>query len=876
MKTALAIILICIFAFGCFLIPFRTARAAAKTEDKPDPFEGYSFVPLPAFEQFTKDELSQLYMAGFDPRTAEITGELASEGVPSALKLNVNSTGVHAVSTSRHLHVKDELYYDGLTQVGGKTFNGDIAMRGHKGFMFRVDGYSGAIVVVMRSSPCGGPYGYDGDAELQSIFNQYGIGHYYRTATLFPDENGYIKVELGCVHGGYVWWDQGDIRQEFDKLNSIDIIFGDQKLSIGTSIYLSDFKLYDEPPAGRSLEELIEKLEANDASGEYADAISTARAVLESGTSAQKQEQIRTLTLLLKPVLLRELYANTYASMKRRITASGYAPTSVTGLYDGMYIRDTSIQSLMHTNQGDTDLSRSLLRYVLSVYRHLDTNFPNHVISDLKETAYGNSDGGSVGTYSALIKLGGEAVATQEIAADKETVISVNVWLSRTDAAYGMLEAELKRGATVVSRIKLKTADLPKSKGCVSLEFGLPLTPVKSGNYTLTLSAPDSPANSVTWYGRRNFKGLATTLNGKAVNGEASYEAFRTGVTFESTDIQPDTIFALAHAWIAYAKAAPNTPEDAAFIAESYPIVKGYVEAFVDNGYINEDLKLIRTDFLEHSREGRKWKSYDLITNVYGSQVFHEFAEFDAALGNADEAARWNALAEKLREGINETLTTEVGGKRIYAELIDLDHDNAYIQGMSWVNLAPIAAGWYGMDVQLMKNTFEVYREFATVSYGGIPMLDACYNMNTHGYGNHVIGKGYSWELMFSAATGDAERVGVMTEFMLMNSPASNMYPESWWYPNRFSDVGNQEHSSWIAYAMSTVYPELKDAARRPEGDVDGDGEVAVTDALEALRMTLHPKNYYDSEKRAADMDGDGEPTVSDVLRIMRRAAGLA
>ena len=875
MKIAMAIILICLFAFGSLVIPFKSARAAAKTADKADPFEGYTFVPLPAFAQFTKEELSQLCMAGFDARTAEITDELASEGVTSALKLNVNATGVHAVSTSRHMHVRDELYYDGLDVVGGKTFNGYINMRSHKGFVFRIDGYSGPVVVLMRSSPCGGPYGYQGDEELQAIYDQYGIGHYYRTATLFPDENGYIKVEFGCVHGGYVWWDQGDIRQEFDKLNSIDIIFGDQKLNAGTTIYLSDFKLYDEPPAGRSLEELIEKLEASDSAGEHAEAIATARAALESGDSAQQQEQIKTLTLLLKPELLRELYANTYASMKRRITSSGYAPTSVTGLYDGMYIRDTSIQSLMHTNQGDTELSRSLLRYVLSVYQHLDTNFPNHVISDLKETEYGNNDGGNAGTYTALIKLGGGSVATQEIAADKEIVISVGVWLSRTDRARGMLEAELKRGGTVVSRIKLKTSELPKSKAYVALEFGLPLTPVRTGNYTLTLSAPDSPANSVTWYGRRNFKGLATTLNGKALSGEATYEAFKTGVTFESTDVQPDTIFALAHAWIAYAKAAPNTEEDAAFITESYPIIKKYVRAFVDNGYINDDLKLIRTDFLEHSREGRKWKSYDLITNVYGSQVFREFADFDSALGNADEAAYWNALAEKIREGINETLTTEVNGKRIYAELIDLDHDNAYIKGMSWVNLAPIAAGWYGMDVQLMKNTFEVYRQLATVSYGGIPMLDACYNMNTHGYGNHVIGKGYSWELMFSAATGDTDRVDVMTEFMLMNSPASNMYPESWWYPNRFSDVGNQEHSSWIAYAMSTVYPELKEAARL-EGDVDGDGEVAVTDALASLRMALDPKEYYDSEKRLADIDGDGEVTVSDTLRIMRRAAGLA
>ena len=195
---------------------------------------------------------------------------------------------------------------------------------------------------------------------------------------------------------------------------------------------------------------------------------------------------------------------------------------------------------------------------------------------------------------------------------------------------------------------------------------------------------------------------------------------------------------------------------------------------------------------------------------------------------------------------------------------------------MSWVNLAPIAAGWYGMDERIMRDTFAAYREIASVSYGAYPMLDACYYMDTGRYGNHVIGKGYSWELMFSAAVGDTARVDEMTEFMLMNSPASNMYPESWWYPDRFSDVGNQEHSSWIAYAMATVYPELKDAVRRPEGDVDGDGEVTVTDALASLRMAIDPKEYYDSEKRLADMDGDGEATVSDTLRILRCAAKLA
>lgn len=874
MKIALAIMLICLFALGCVALP--APRTHAKAEEKLDAYEGYDFTPFPAFEQFDKSELSQLYMTGFDTRTADFTDELAGQGIPRALKLNVLSTGLKAISTSRHLHVKDELFYDGLADVGGKTFNGGIDMSAYDGFMFRVDGYADDVVVIMRHSPCGGPYGFEGDEEHQALYDQYGIGPYYRTSTLFPDKNGYVKVEFGVLHGGYVWWEQGSLREEFSKFNSIDIIFGNQKINAGTSYYISDFKFYKEPPSGRGLDELITKLEEYDADGSYASELATARSVLANGTEAQKKEQVRTLTLLLKPVLLRELYVNSYNSMKERITASGYSPTSLTGLYDGMFVRDTSIQSLMHTNQGDTDLSRRLLNYVLGVYRYSGMEFPTHIISDLRETEYGNNAGAGPGQYSALIKLGGSAYASQEISGDDATVTSVGVWMSRKDNARGMINAELSRDGFTVGKVKLKASELPSAKGYVVFEFGLPLNPVTTGSYTLTVSAPDSPEGSVTWYGRKNYKGLITKVNGVAINGEASYEAFKTDAKFWSDEAQTDTILVLAHAWFAYANAAPGTPEDAEFIAQSYPIIKQYVNAYVEGGFIDDGLNLIRNDFLEHSRDGRKWKCYDLITNAYASQVFHEFAEFDSALGNAEEAAKWNALAERIRGGINETLVTEVNGRRVYAELIDIANGDRFIKGMSWVNLAPIAAGWYGMDEQIMMDTFAAYREIASVNYGAYPMLDACYYMDTGRYGNHVIGKGYSWELMFSAAIGDTARVDEMTEFMLMNSPASNMYPESWWYPNRFSDVGNQEHSSWIAYAMATVYPELKDAVRRPEGDVDGDGEVTVTDALASLRMAIDPKEYYDSEKRLADMDGDGEATVSDTLRIMRRAAKLA
>lgn len=40
----------------------------------------------------------------------------------------------------------------------------------------------------------------------------------------------------------------------------------------------------------------------------------------------------------------KEMYKNTYANLTNRITNRGYAPTSLTGAYEGMFIRDSSIQ----------------------------------------------------------------------------------------------------------------------------------------------------------------------------------------------------------------------------------------------------------------------------------------------------------------------------------------------------------------------------------------------------------------------------------------------------------------------------------------------------------------------------------------------------
>ena len=59
-------------------------------------------------------------------------------------------------------------------------------------------------------------------------------------------------------------------------------------------------------------------------------------------------------------------------------------------------------------------------------------------------------------------------------------------------------------------------------------------------------------------------------------------------------------------------------------------------------------------------------------------------------------------------------------------------------------------------------------------------------------------------------------------------------------------------------------------------GDMDGDGEITVADALNVLRIAAKLAEETPEALRIGDMDGDGEITVSDALRVLRIAAKLA
>lgn len=86
-----------------------------------------------------------------------------------------------------------------------------------------------------------------------------------------------------------------------------------------------------------------------------------------------------------------KLYDSTYESLRSRITDRGYAATSLTGTYEGMFIRDSSIQVMAHNRYGDYHLSRRILDYLLRYQTALGADAAVHIIPDLDDELYGNS-----------------------------------------------------------------------------------------------------------------------------------------------------------------------------------------------------------------------------------------------------------------------------------------------------------------------------------------------------------------------------------------------------------------------------------------------------------------------------------------------------
>ncbi len=419
-----------------------------------------------------------------------------------------------------------------------------------------------------------------------------------------------------------------------------------------------------------------------------------------------------------------------------------------------------------------------------------------------------------------IVTLDGQTKGIQEIPTKGEIITSLKVLLSKDSGAAGKVKATLYKGngstAQLIDAKVLDVAQIKENADWITIKFDLPLAKINSaGNYYLHLEGVDLSGN-VHWCGSDTIDNYETVIekngNKTAVKGEAGFEALRSEVKLISDYTQTDANYMLIHAWVMYVNNNKGTSEDIEFIEQSYPIIKGFANYYIDNPqYYNKTMNLLLNPSLEHSRKIRYWKSYDLLTNVFASQALYELSSVAKTMKDETSAEKWMKYAKQIEDGINTHLVTEYDGKRIYGEFYDVEDNMKFYAGISWVNLAPVAAEWYGMDMEIMKNTYDVYKKYASVKMYGTDCLATEATLGTNELTRELIGKGLAWELMFCEMIGDNERIAQLVALERATAKRNNIsvYPEFWKSETYVTDPGNQEHCSWQCYAMTKVFPEL-------------------------------------------------------------------
>ena len=83
------------------------------------------------------------------------------------------------------------------------------------------------------------------------------------------------------------------------------------------------------------------------------------------------------------------------------------------------------------------------------------------------------------------------------------------------------------------------------------------------------------------------------------------------------------------------------------------------------------------------------------------------------------------------------------------------------------------------------------------------------------------------------------------------------------------------KHFAEMADAIAKAICENVGVSYVEKGDVDGDGDVDVSDARAALRAAVGLETLTSDAEKRADVDGDGKVTVSDARKILRTSTGL-
>lgn len=214
---------------------------------------------------------------------------------------------------------------------------------------------------------------------------------------------------------------------------------------------------------------------------------------------------------------------------------------------------------------------------------------------------------------------------------------------------------------------------------------------------------------------------------------------------------------------------------------------------------------LVLNTHLEHSREHEYWHAFDFLTQSFVAAALRAMKDVAIRRDDNEHAERWNTRLRMLEENINSRMVRDFDGQQIYAEmLLPTGREPAVFPGISWLNLAPVPAGWDGVDQTLFEQTIDAWHRHAELRWNDLSLTVSDWLPEKRGHQIHT--KVFGWDIVYLARRGQWKRVLDILSFLkqvngdgfLSEAFVYNIDEDQW----SVRDRGNGEQAAWFCWGL--------------------------------------------------------------------------
>jgi hypothetical protein len=519
--------------------------------------------------------------------------------------------------------------------------------------------------------------------------------------------------------------------------------------------------------------------------------------------------------------------------MVERVEPDGFFQESMTGAYAGMFPRTVGGLVSLFMETGELDRCERLIGCVFDATQGNGMERLPHVF-DRKQPADPISNGRDLVQpkhETALYRLDGDYCGVQVFKAPAAPIRAIEAYITSPGCKGSLVltlrkdrDGEPIRSQSVDAQEAARTGNwvrftmdppvsLPVGETyCFRIVFtgeGRPVWHgiVSSDHRLAGAFAHDAAVTPPQWLDHPDHAAaFAVDTEGLQRSGEAKYPVIS----------DRDEVDGQAHVLMAFGRLAQRrgaTPfEDQWYGFAAKLLDRSTDWPYVLSGTLHADLGLVRNVSLEHSREGRMWDTYDILTQSFVGAALEAMIPVAKSRHDAVHEALWTERLAALREAVGKSMTRVLDGKTIYLEMRLPNSDSGVpFEGMGWLNFAPVAAQWEALDHAVLRDTISAVRQRTVFDWQGLKPMSLDWNADGT-FSKSVIGKGVGWELDYCRREGDWDRIVEVLDYLkAVHAPTIYMecavlQPDGRW---TFQDPGNGEQCAWWCWGMARLRKEV-------------------------------------------------------------------